>query len=167
MVYHDRLEEPDSAVIKQGREIGYVTTQATGGVVTQTVNFKDVVLELKTVADVALVGFPSAGKSSLIAAISAARPKIADYPFTTLHPNLGVVEAGDVRFTVADVSVGYALLLAHELGLSAQFTPQVAAYWERLRQHEGLVRARAVRWKVAEAAGLKLGPFGMPVKDAS
>ena len=63
----------------------------------------DGVLELKTVADVALVGFPSAGKSSLIAAISAARPKIADYPFTTLHPNLGVVEAGDVRFTVADV----------------------------------------------------------------
>ncbi|UWF76695.1 MULTISPECIES: GTPase ObgE [Microbacterium] len=63
----------------------------------------DVVLELKTVADVALVGYPSAGKSSLIAAISAARPKIADYPFTTLHPNLGVVEAGDVRYTVADV----------------------------------------------------------------
>ena len=63
----------------------------------------DVDLELKTVADVALVGFPSAGKSSLIAAVSAARPKIADYPFTTLHPNLGVVQAGDVRFTVADV----------------------------------------------------------------
>lgn len=63
----------------------------------------DVQLELKTVADVALVGFPSAGKSSLIAAISAARPKIADYPFTTLHPNLGVVQAGDLRFTVADV----------------------------------------------------------------
>ncbi|MDY0829482.1 GTPase ObgE [Microbacterium sp. BG28] len=63
----------------------------------------DVRLELKTVADVALVGYPSAGKSSLIAAVSAARPKIADYPFTTLHPNLGVVQAGDVRFTVADV----------------------------------------------------------------
>lgn len=63
----------------------------------------EVVLELKSVADVALVGFPSAGKSSLIAAISAARPKIADYPFTTLVPNLGVVQAGDERYTVADV----------------------------------------------------------------
>ncbi|HEY3870824.1 MAG TPA: GTPase ObgE [Actinocrinis sp.] len=63
----------------------------------------DFVLELKSVADVALIGYPSAGKSSLVAAMSAAKPKIADYPFTTLVPNLGVVTAGQHVFTIADV----------------------------------------------------------------
>lgn len=64
---------------------------------------RDLVLELKSVADVGLIGFPSSGKSSLISVLSAARPKIGDYPFTTLQPNLGVVNVDHDTFTVADV----------------------------------------------------------------
>ncbi len=103
-------------------------------------------LRLKLIADAGLIGLPNAGKSTFLAAVTKAKPKIADYPFTTLHPNLGVVKAGDVDFVLADIPG--LIEGAHEgAGLGVQFLGHV----ERCKVLLHLVDATEITADVATA----------------